>query len=63
MISDALFRVPKKNFDFSFKEIFDVFYDHAVEIFDFNFINIMKVKVVYHIILIEMLNNFKARLR
>ena len=63
MILNALFKLFEKNFDFSFKRIFDIFYDHVVEILDLNLINVTKTKVVYHITLIKMSNDFKIRLR
>ena len=63
MIFHALFRLLEKNFEKSFKkivkEILDVFYKHAIKIFEFDFINVIKIKV-YYIILIKMSNDFKT---
>ena len=59
VISNALFKLSKTDFDSFFEEIFDVFYDHVVEILDSNFINVIKIKVIYHITLVKMSNNFK----
>ena len=59
VILNAFSKLSKKDFDSFFEEILNILYDHIVKIFDLNFINIIKVKVVYHITLIEMSNNFK----
>ena len=59
MILNALFRLLEKDFDSFFEFFFDVFYDYVVEILDFNFINVTKIKIVYHITLIKMSNDFK----
>ena len=66
IIFDALFKLLENIFEKSFKKviekILDVLYEHFIEILDFNFINVMKVKI-YHITLIEMSNDFKIRFR
>ena len=55
--------MPGTSFDSSFEKILDVFYDYAVEILDSDLIKITKTKVVYHITLIKILNDFKTRFR
>ena len=59
IILNVFFKMPGTSFDSSFENFFDVFYDYAVEILDSNLIKITKTKVVYHITLIEILNDFK----
>ena len=61
VISNALFKLFKTNFDSFFKGIFDIFYDYIVEILNSDFIKITKIKIVYHITFIKMLNDFKIR--
>ena len=63
MILNAFFKLFKIEFDSSFEGIFNVFYDYVVEIFDFDLIKIMKIKIVYHITFIKMSNDFKIRFR
>lgn len=51
------FNFLKMNFDFLFEEFFDIFYKYVVEILDLAFI--IKLKVKYQIIFVEMLNTIK----
>ena len=44
-----------------FEGILNVLYEYIIEILDLNFI--MKIKFCYYIIYIEMLNDFKSRIR
>ena len=63
VILNALFKLSKTKFDSFFERIFNVFYDYVVEILDPNLIKITKIKVIYHITLIKMSNDFKIRFR
>lgn len=65
MILNAFSRFLEIGFDFFIKEILDIFYKHVIKTlnFDFDLNFIIEIKIIYHIILIKILNNFKIRFR